>query len=325
MRTLRALSMVIVLLFTMASCQKDQDITPAVPSTTVDTGTPDPGDSGQQLKAASSMVEYAVSPRFGKPNSTYYLFKVYSLSSALGISVKLYDKATGTITYISMPKIGNYYTLSTKLSTNSWFEYRYVYTTNKSNISSTTYDPLCNSKNTFSSSGTSSIGWPFGADGSNWSNRTSQIWKGGEETKDANNPYGSHVGYGWNEGTHKDYDEKYSDDWNRGSYPTQDLGAIIQSPLDGYIDTWGTYTTSFGSSKYVAIIQEASDGNLYRFYVGHLQNYSSNLYVGKYVRTGIDQIGTLGSSGASSPHAHTNLRKVTNGDRTSVPFKFNAQ
>lgn len=324
MKTLITFFMVIVLLFTMASCQKDQDTNPSVPVQTQNLGTSDPGESGQQLKAAA-MTEYAVSPRFGRPSSTSYLFKVYDPVGSSSLSVKLYDKATGTISYLTMPRIGSYWTLATQLSGNGWFDYRYVYTSSHANISTITYTPLCNTRNIFTTC-PHLISWPFGADGSSWNNRTvsvagiSQTWRGGQETKGTS----YHYGYGWNEGTHIGTTECYSDDWNRGT-GNQDLGTIIRSPLDGYVDNFGTYSTSLGQSKYVAIIQEASDGNLYRFYVGHLQNYPSGLYIGKYMRAGIDQIGNLGSSGASSPHAHTNMRKVTNGSNASVAFYFSAQ
>ena len=306
------ISMVTILLFAVASCQKDQDtITPSVPSTHVDMGTPDPGDSGDvQLNTGSpkaAMTGYSVTPRFGKPNSTYYLFKVMDVTGTLALSVKLYDRASGSITYLPMAKVGSYWTLSTKLSSNGWFDYNYVYSANKVAINnSVTYTGLCNSKNMFNSS-PFAIVWPFGADGSSWSYRNT--WNGGQEG-------GS--GYGWNEGTHTGTSECYSDDWNR----TNDLGAIIRSPLDGYIEQIGQYYVSgYGYSKYISIIQQSSNGTLYRFYVGHLQSYPSSLYVGKYVRAGIDQIGNVGSSGASSPHAHTNMR--VNG--SSVAFYFNAQ
>jgi hypothetical protein len=313
-------AMFIICLFALASCQKDETNS-SVPSTKVDTGTPDPGDSGQQTKAG--MTGYAVSPRFGKPNSTYYSFKVYDLSGTLTLSVKLYDRASGTITYLPMSRIGTYWMLSTKLANNGWFDYNYVYSSNKNVInSSATYSCLCNSKNVFSSTDISSIFWPFGADGSSWTKRTisingiSQTWQGGQEG-------GS--GDGWGEGSHTG-NEQYSDDWNRGT-TNQDENAIIRSPLDGYIDVIGYDNTSYGDhqSLYVTIIQQASDGNLYRFYVGHLKTRVSNLCSGKYVRAGIDQIGTLGKSGASSPHAHTSLKKVVGSTKTSVKFYFSAQ
>lgn len=291
----------------LSSCKKEEMVSPSEStessSTLLDEKTlPTKADT----KAVVSLVESEVSPKFGKPNATYYYFKVTDVTGTLGISVKLYEKATGVTTYLPMTKIGTAWSLSTKLTTNGWYDYRYVYTLGKNNISSSAYT-LCNTRNVFSSTGTSNISWPFGADGSSWNYR--KTWNGGEEG-------GS--GYGWNEATHTGTTEKYSDDWNK----TNDNGANICSPLDGYIEAISSYYVSgYGYSKYVSVIQQGPDGKPYRFYVAHLQNAASGLYVGKYVRAGIDQIGILGSTGASSPHAHTNMR-VNN---VSVPFYFNAQ
>ena len=276
-------------------------------------------------KSATIMTESQVNPNFGKPNSTMYYFKVTDLSGILPLSVKLFERATGTITYLPMTRIGTSWILSTKITNNGWYDWRYVYSVTKGNISTNAYI-LCNSNNTFSSTGISSISWPFGADGSSWNTRTvlingtSQTWRGGEETKGTS----YHLGYGWNEVTHINTDEQYSDDWNRGT-GSQDLGAEIRSPLDGYVDTYGTYTTSVGASLFVSIVQQASNGTLYRFYVGHLQSWATNVYSGKYVRAGIDKIGTLGTSGATSPHAHTSLRDISNNANSSVKFYFTAQ
>jgi len=315
------LFLAVLLLMILGACQKEEispvespDITTVVDeqtSSNLDLIDPSVQDSVSEssdsvVLKASGMTEYQVNPKFGKPNSTYYYFRIYAPYSSLALSVKLYNKASGAIIYLPMSKVGNYWTLSTKISANGWYDYRYVYTSNKANISSNAYQ-LCNTKNVFNQYMASSISWPFGGDGSSWYNR--KTWNGGQEG-------GS--GYGWNEGTHTGTSERYSDDWNK----TNDLGAIIRSPLDGYIETIGKYYVSgYGYSKYVSIIQKGPDGKFYRFYVSHLQSWPSNLYVGKYVRAGIDQIGTLGSSGASSPHAHTNMR-VNN---ISVPFYFNAQ
>lgn len=304
------------IIIVLVSCQKEE-ISPVMDesSSSVMDQTIDPSVSllestDSVVLKATGMTEYQVSPKFGKPNSTYYNFKVYDVVGTLSLSVKLYNKATGTITYLPMSKVGSYWLLSTCISSNGWYDYRYVYSISKNPISTTSSYQLCNSKNVFSSTGTSAISWPFGADGSSWYNR--KTWNGGQEG-------GS--GYGWNEGTHTGTSERYSDDWNRGT-GSQDLGAIIRSPLDGYIETIGQYYVSgYGYSKYVSIIQQGPDGKFYRFYVGHLQNTASGLYSGKYVRAGIDQIGTLGSTGTSSPHAHTNMR--LNG--ASVRFYFNAQ
>lgn len=322
MKKLVIISLVSILLFAMAACQKDQGTSSSngsISAIGVDSTT-----FGNHPKTLTSMTESMVIPQFGKPNSTYYAFKVLDVSGALALSVKLYEKATGTTTYLPMSRTGNYWTLSQKIIINGWYDWRYVYSVSKANISSNTYT-LCNTNNVFSSTGISSISWPFGADGSSYgtgwasscrtviANGILQSWRGGEEGGN---------GDGWGDGYHTGTSEYYSDDWNRGN-GNQDLGAEVRSPLDGYVSAYGTYTTTLGQSKYVAIVQETS-GNTYRFYVGHLNAIESSLYVGKYVRAGITKIGTVGMTGASSPHAHTNLRNVTNNASTSVKFYFNA-
>ncbi len=306
-----------MLLIGLSSCRKEE-ISPVhqdeASSSIINNGADSLASSTENQKVV--MTEYAVTPSFGKPSSTQYVFKVYDLSGTLALSVKLSNKATGAITYLPMIKIGSNWTLSTQISANGWYDYRYVYSSNQANISSNAY-MLSNSRNMFNST-PFAIVWPFGADGSSWSNRTpnGQTWKGGQEGGSGN---------GWGQGAHVNTSEYYSDDWNRGT-GSQDLGAIIRSPLDGYISEIGQYNVpGYGNSIFVAVIQKTSNGSFYRFYVAHLQSYPSNIFVGKYVRAGIDQIGALGMSGASSPHAHTNLRNITNGANTSVPFYFNAQ
>jgi len=295
----------ILLLSSLSSCEKDENII-------------DGPVSGSEMKAASAYVESMVSPKFGKPNSTRYYFKVQGTNS-LALSVKLYARTSGLVTYIPMSYSGGYWTLSTKIMTNDWYDWRYVYTIGQTNISDTAY-VLCNTYNTFDATGTSHIRWPFGADGSSWSNRTiningvDQSWISGiEDGKD----YG---GYGWNEGTHRNADEQYAVDWNRG-IGNQDLGAELRSPFDGEVYATGTYNTSYGPSKYVSVVQTASDGTVYRFFFGHMK--TTTITAGTKVRAGVTKLGTLGMSGASSPHAHCSMRNhATN---TSVKFEFDAQ
>lgn len=325
---------VLLLCLSLGACQKDEEISPMrdEESSSVQSSMEEfeadesvvSSDTSSDGIPKSNMTEYAVSPKFGVPNSTYYDFKVYDPAGSLSLSVKLYEKATGAITYLSMSRIGNYWKTSKKISKNGWYDYRYVYSASHNNISTKKY-VLCNTYNTFSSSssGTNHIYWPFGADGSSWNNRTinNQTWRGGEETKPANNPFGSHIGYGWNEGTHTGSNERYSDDWNRGNN-SDDNGAIIRSPLDGYVEEIDDYPTNSGSgsSHYIAIVQEGSNGQTYRFYVGHLKYQPTNVSVGDYVRAGVTKIGVLGKSGATGYHAHTNLRKGS----SSVRFSFDA-
>jgi hypothetical protein len=312
--------MSVTLLLAMASCQKEQTINPSVPTDTIGVGTPDPGDSGNQLKA--TRTESAVSPKFGKPNSTYYLFKVYDLSGALPLSVKLYEKASGTTTYLAMTRSGSYWNLSVRISNNGWYDYRYVYSGSKANISSNSYT-LCNTKSTFSSSGTSSITWPFGADGSSWVNRLG--WIGAME---------GGCGSGWNQGGHHYFscgaDDSYAEDWNKNcSTSYADDGAIFRSPLDGkvikiFIDSPSNHNGGYGNA--IDIQQETSDGRIYVFRIAHLK-YAPPLSVGSYVRAGVTKIGNIGMTGGTStaPHAHCALYNATNGCNTKAQFSFNAQ
>ena len=168
------------------ACQKEKEIFPSQSEMMTNTPLPDQGDSLVNQTKAGTMTEYMVSPKFGKPNSTYYSFKVYDPSGALPLSVKFNDKAYGTITYKAMTRSGSYWVLSTTITTNGWYDWKYVYSNTQQGISSNYYQ-LCNTYNTFSS--TSSIRWPFGADGSSWNNRYG--WIGAME---------GGCGSGWNQG-----------------------------------------------------------------------------------------------------------------------------
>lgn len=274
-----------------------------------------------QLKAASILIEFSVKPSFGKPNSTSYFFKVYDLSGSPQLSVKLYEKASGETTYLPMTKVGNYWTLSQKIKINGWYDYRYVYTKTKKSISGDKY-VLCNTYNQFDSDDISHLTWPFGADGSSWTKRSVKIngkyqkWAGGSE------PDG--LGNGPGEGFHKGMEERFSDDWNRGT-GSQDLGVELRSPLDGIVLSYGTYNASLGKSKYVTVMQETLDGRQYKFFFGHMDKIDSEISKGKFVRAGVTKLGTLGMTGASSPHAHCTFRDISDDEEISVPFMFDAK
>lgn len=305
----------------VSSCEKDESVINQQSSDQSQTVA-----ATSKLKAATAMTEYLVSPKFGKPNSTNYYFQVYDLSGSSALSVKLYEKATGLTTYLPMTRVGNNWVLSTTISANGWYDWRYVYSSTKTNISSNVYT-LCNTKNTFSSNSTSTvmsspcyITWPFGADGSSWFNRTvyisgiAQLWKGGSEGGSGNGP-----GQGYHVGT----TERFADDWNRGT-GSQDFGAELRSPLDGTVLDYGTYSTSLGTSKFVAVQQIASDGRVYKFFFGHMNAIDPGISLGKYVKAGVTKLGTLGMTGTDSPHAHCSLRDVTSGE-VSAQFAFSAQ
>ena len=314
--------LMISILIIMASCQKEQKINSSVPASQ-GVGNPSPGDSGNHVKTVS-FTESTVSPKFGKPNSTYYLFKVYDLSGALPLSVKLYEKASGTTSYLAMTRSGSYWNLSVRISTNGWYDYRYVYSGSKANISSNSYT-LCNTNNTFSSTGISSISWPFGADGSNWGSRLN--WIGANESGGCGN--------GWNVPNQHCYfscgaDDSYAVDWNKGcSSPYADDGSAVRSPLDGKIikittDSPSNHNGGYGNS--IDIQQEAADGQTYVFRVAHLK-YAPTLTVGTWVRASSTTIGYIGMTGgtSSAPHAHCALYNATNGCNAKSKFTFNAQ
>ena len=106
---------------------------------------------------------------------------------------------------------------------------------------------------------------------------------------------------------------------NRGEHPKDDENTVIYSPLDGYVESVSSYSVSgLGQSKFVSIIQYMPQGK-YRFYVAHLNQQL--VTEGQYVQAGKTPIGVLGKTGATSPHAHCNLR--LNGK--TVPFYFDAE
>lgn len=228
------------------------------------------------------------------------------------MSVKFYNRATGSVTYEALTRMGTYWYAQLDFPDNGWYDWRYVFTSTHSNISTDSY-VTCNTYNSFDPSSISSIYWPFGADGSSWNTRGQYGWESGE--------FDNGDGYGWNEGTHVGSDEIYSDDWNR---VPSDYGASVYSPLDGYVEKIGSYYVSgLGYSYYVSVVQKVGN-KTYRFYVSHIKSNSVPVSVGQYVRAGKDKIAEIGSTGATASHAHTNLRDVTGGARTSIKFKFDA-
>lgn len=307
-----------MLLMVMSACEKE-DMSPVsdMPSSSVNDSVSESLDT-QHLKAGT-MTGYTVSPRFGRPNSTYYTFKVYDPVGTLSLSVKLYDRVTENTTYLPMTKTGSYWLLSIKIPNSGCFAYKYVYSINKVNINSSSYLDLWNSKNTFSYSSISSISWPFGADGSSWSKRLG--WIGANESGGC----GSGPGQGghYNQGCQAD--DCYAVDWNKNcSTPYADNGATVRSPLDGKVVRVMINSSGYGNA--IDIEQESSNGIKYVFRIAHLK-YAPTLSVGTYVRAGATIIGYVGMTGGTStaPHAHCVLYNNNGSCKIGVPFTFNAQ
>lgn len=309
----------------ISSCKKEVNPILSNSQTEQDSGKGD--DDNFMLK--SSFVEEPVSPQFGKPNVTDFVFQVYDPSGTQPMSVKFFERATGAVNYVAMSRVGSYWKLTKKMLNNGWFDYRYVYTTTNTNISSISRE-MCATYNTFNINGVSSIYWPFGSDGSSWNNKTCYV-NGIQQQWLRGNSGG---GYDVNEGTHTGYSEQYAVDWNRRKITnwstSDDLGAELKSPFDGEILNFGTYSTSCcGLSKFVSVVQKGPDNKIYKFFFGHLQSYPSYFIKktptqsGTPVKAGWTTLGWLGSSGATSPHAHCSMRD--NGTEQSLEFEFNAQ
>jgi hypothetical protein len=292
------------------SCQNDDELVITTPinelSASADSMENAAGKTTSTLNSATSSSaitkisfnESDVEPRFGKPNVTKYSFKVYELSGKFNISVKLYEKATGDITYMPMTRVGNYWVLSTKIKINGWYDWRYVYSVNKSNISDNAYK-LCNTNNSFSSS-KCSLSWPFGADGSNFMNR--EGWISGAESDGCGSGHkeDGHIFQG------QFADDKYAEDWNKNCGTKDDNGAEVRSPLDGFVLNVGVDKSNNhhgGYGNYIDIKQIASDGQEYVFRIAHLK-YAPPLEVGDYVRASVTKIGNIGMSGGTSTSYH---------------------
>lgn len=277
------------------------------------------------VTALAGFTEYQVSPKFGTPSSTNYVFQISDPTNSLGstsgvISVKLYERATGVTTYKPMTLSSGFWTTSTQLTQNGWYDYRYVYTSNYQPISGNPSYEMCNTRTNYVVSGTSSIRWPFGADGSSWSNRLG--WNGGSEPGGCGNGPGA--------GLHTDQGcyakDQQADDWNKNTAscgsPTLDLGATVKSPLDGKVVYVGNDGSSYGNR--VDIEQTTSSGATIRFRIAHLN--STSITLTSWVKAGVTNIGTVGNSGvpAQGPHAHCVLYLNGGGCYSPLAFKFNA-
>lgn len=156
----------------------------------------------------------------------------------------------------------------------------------------------------FDENGTSSLVWPFGnEDGSSYNNPG--LWT-------------MNCGPGCYQHTGNYY---YSYDWNwNASDPWSDNGKILESPVDGFVSSISTYTTSYGTAWQIIVEQEYGTKK-FRHAFCHIQS-STFVDIGDYVQTGTP-IAKLGSTGASSPHAHCQLKLV--GNSANIPLEYNAQ
>ena len=279
--------------------------------------------------AASSYTESQVSPKFGKPNVTNFVFQVYDVAGLQPLSVKFFERATGLTTYVSMVRIGSYWKLTKQMINNGWFDYRYVFSATNVAISTTPSYELCATYNTFNSTGTSSLRWPFGADGSSFSNRL--LWIGAREPGGCGQKWFFDYTVAEQQTTGHKYfscgaDDSYAEDWNKNcSSAYSDDGAEMRSPLDGQvvkvtIDSSTNHWGGYGNS--VDIQQTTFNGEIFIFRIAHLK-YSPSVSENQWVKAGVTKLGNIGMSGGTStaPHAHMVLYKKVIQTCSNVGYK----
>ena len=306
----------------LVSCRKDDDIA-------LDENLHKTEKQSLFLMSSSSYnpayTEYDVSPsKFGKPNLTNFTFRVTDVSGSQNLSVKFFERATGIVNNIPMTRVGTDWVLTKKMINNGWFDYRYVYSSTGNPISSTLAKELCATNNTFSSTGYSSIKWPFGADGSIFTNRLG--WYGSEESQ------GCGSGHGENGHNYQSClaDDTYAEDWNKHCMTNglADDGAEVKSPLDGKVikvtfDSPSNHHGGYGNS---IDIEQLTVNGTYVFRIAHLKYAPpSSVAVGTWVKAGYTKIGNIGMTGGTStgPHAHIVLYKK-NSCYSPMMFYLNA-
>ena len=313
-------------MFLIISCVKDDDLL----DENLHKSNPQSLNEGE-AKYNPAYTEYDVSPsKFGKPNSTNFTFRVQDMSGSQPLSVKFFERATGTVNIIPMTRIGTDWVLTKQMINNGWFDYRYVYSSTGNPISSTLAKELYATNNTFSSTGTSKITWPFDADGSSFINRLG--WKGARESGGCGQKwYTDYTGIEQAETGHKYYscnaDDRFAEDWNKhcGNNYADD-GAEVQSPLDGKVikvtvdspsNHWGGYGNSID-------IEQVTVNGTYIFRIAHLK-YPPTVSENTWVKAGVTKIGNIGMTGgtSSAPHAHMVVYKK-NSCYDGMKFSLNA-
>lgn len=272
---------------------------------------------------SADYAESQVSPKFGIPGQTNYLFKVvYQNLSLEPLWVKLYNKTTGNTTYHRMLLSGAMeYRAYLEISENGVYDYRYMigFESNRRNLSNNSYR-LWNSYNVFRNNGNSNLTWPFGADGSSYYNRLgwiSSVEIGGCGSKHNENGHIYHSPLA---------DDRYAEDWNKNCGTNDDNGAEFRSPLDGKvikvrIDSPSNHHGGYGNS--VDIEQETPNGT-FVFRIAHLK-YAPSVSVNQWVQAGKTKLGNIGMTGGTSTsfHAHIVLyKKNSSSSYTGKVFSF---
>lgn len=250
--------------------------------------------NNELISRSAPITVYNLSPYQGCPGVTKYSFAVRDYRTLPVIAVKLFSP-TGVTHYVDMKRSGDYQVLTAVLSTPGRWYWRYVYSSTKQPLGSTSSYYKDNTAVQLSASGTSKLHWPFSGSG----------WR---------------ITCGHGCGLHTDSNgEYYATDWTTGNRTTTE-DAPFYSPLDGIVVNIDYSASTYGN--YVDI--EQSVGTMKgKFRIAHLNEVS--VYEGQAVIGGKTLVGRIGDTGGTStaPHAHCSLFDITSG-QNSIPFTFTA-
>lgn len=259
--------------------------------------------SPQFLKSTTYNSEIVCDP------GTEYIFMITNYPSSQPPQIKFFAPDHQEY-YHSMNRIGvtNDWYLTKELIMGGHYVWRYVDSNHNNLTNWNTY--IDNTYIRFNEYGTSSLAWPFGyEDGSDYDNQG--LWyiaagPGGVYSHN-NNSY-------------------YSYDWNWSTTPTADNGKILTSPIDGIVVNISKYYVDNDDIPvnnrwgWQIIIEQEYGNKKYRHAFCHIQQSTIvNLY--QYVSIGTP-VAYLGSTGATSPHAHCQLNVV--GTTANIPMEYNA-
>ena len=252
------------------------------------------------------------------PSSTvlFYAFPESGQQLTSGVKLKIYyhgwvsDQTianNGNIEYVTMlwNSSANAYYCNKSFSHLGLISYRFVSGTDVSvNLTDTNKQIKVQAPIALNTNGTTYLYWPFGWDGSTYSNMGG--WSCARDT----HPTGASA-----------QNEYFAQDWNWGS-GSADYGRLICSPITGTVTQTGVGPSTYGN---IVDIETTISGYTIRVRFAHLKDIlvSEGDYVGPN-----SYVATIGNSGGNfSPHLHCALNwvdSVTDANIQSLEYVFSA-
>jgi hypothetical protein len=297
----------VVMLMSLSSCTQDDIVVPISIEESSDDESFDniitrAGGTDCGIQIIGTPPFSSAEPVHGLPGVTSYKFFVGNPPTG----------TTGVTIIFTAPDESNYPHSMTQNSSGNWYKemtlsqsghYTVVYRIYQgSSYTTVTPTPSYVDNTIVNMSGTTKkLVWPFGADGSSWTNKNPSSGGGAW-----------YISCGPGQGTHTGT-ESQAQDWVRNNCQ----GATIKSPLDGIVFKKEQY-----NGGNIIGIRQTVGTTEYKLSINHLDSYAVGIGVGSYVRAGQTVIGYVGQTGnATGPHAHIHIKMNSN----SVPFDFSAQ